>query len=418
MGSAESEIGFPFSLLPLNCSFPLKDLSINGGGMALALLACLLLYVCYYLGWVAGKPRVVGTGKLRDKLLKNCPILSQCYWPTIWAFNRHLSTGVRFFLQRPPKIHYRRFVLRLSDGGEVALDWGQLHDDDDGRRTPDAVTAPTTTPVLLIIPGITGCNTDNYVQHLVEDAVLEGYRPVVFNQRGNGGLKLKTLRTYSGSDISDVVEVVRHIVRAYPAAPIVGVGISLGGMILIQYLHQLGSLCELSAVISISAGWDPFVSKKNLEGITINRLLYSRLIVNNIKGMMRSQLNELTPDQRKSLPIDINRLFQAQVVSEIDTHLTAPLFGYSSLDDYYTACRNNDKLHKVRRPFICITAADDPFVPEKSLPFEEFERNTQTVMVVTSHGGHFGFVEGLYPSSKTWMDRALSQILAVLKQQF
>ena len=81
-----------------------------------------------------------------------------------------------------------RFILRLSDGGEVALDWGELHD---AGRTPDSGTTPTTTPVLLIIPGITGCNMDNYVQHLVEDALLEGYRPVVFNQRGNGGLKLK-----------------------------------------------------------------------------------------------------------------------------------------------------------------------------------------------------------------------------------
>ena len=110
--STESEIGFPFSLLPLNCqfdSFPLKDLSSNGSGLALALLSCVVLYVSYYLGWVAGKPRVVGGGQLRDKLLKDCPILSQTYWPTIWAFNRHLSTGARFLLQRPPKINYRRY---------------------------------------------------------------------------------------------------------------------------------------------------------------------------------------------------------------------------------------------------------------------------------------------------------------------
>ena len=45
-------------------------------------------------------------------------------------------------------------------------------------------------PVLLIVPGITGHSRDNYVKHLVHDGLVEGYRPVVFNQRGTG-IKLK-----------------------------------------------------------------------------------------------------------------------------------------------------------------------------------------------------------------------------------
>lgn len=79
-----------------------------------------------------------------------------------------------------------RELLTLSDGGEVALDWGM------GSRTvPTPDMSQGDRPVLLILPGITGCSVDNYVQHLVEDGLLEGYRPVVFNQRGNGGVMLK-----------------------------------------------------------------------------------------------------------------------------------------------------------------------------------------------------------------------------------
>ncbi len=51
-------------------------------------------------------------------------------------------------------------------------------------------------------------------------------------------------------------------------------------------------------------------------------------------------------------------------MSDIDTHLTAPLFGFSCLEDYYDSCRNDDKIHKIRRPLVCITSADDPFVPK------------------------------------------------------
>ena len=52
-------------------------------------------------------------------------------------------------------------------------------------------------------------------------------------------------------------------------------------------------------------------------------------------------------------------------MSEIDTHLTAPLFGFSCVEDYYRACQNDDKMHKIRKPFVCITSADDPFVPKE-----------------------------------------------------
>lgn len=83
-------------------------------------------------------------------------------------------------------ICYNRAVLTLNDGGEVALDWGVA-----SRLHPDPLPPDKDLPVLLIMPGITGCSWDNYVQHLVEDGLKEGYRPVVFNQRGNGGITLK-----------------------------------------------------------------------------------------------------------------------------------------------------------------------------------------------------------------------------------
>lgn len=74
----------------------------------MAMTAMFLVYASYYLGWVAGKPKVVGTGELKERLVKTCPILSEYYWPTFWAFYCHLSTIVRVLLQKPPNIKYRR----------------------------------------------------------------------------------------------------------------------------------------------------------------------------------------------------------------------------------------------------------------------------------------------------------------------
>ena len=50
-----------------------------------------------------------------------------------------------------------------------------------------------------------------------------------------------------------------------------------------------------------------------------------------------------------------------------------------------------------------------------ALPIEEFEANPHTVMVLTSHGGHFGFVEGIYPNDMTWMNRTIRQLLQAFK---
>ena len=57
--------------------------------------------------------------------------------------------------------------------------------------------------------------------------------------------------------------------------------------------------------------------------------------------------------------------FQSKTVSQFYERLAVPLFGYSSVDEWYRATRNSDKLHKICIPYISITATDDPFVPEK-----------------------------------------------------
>ena len=42
--------------------------------------------------------------------------------------------------------------------------------------------------------------------------------------------------------------------------------------------------------------------------------------------------------------------------------MTAPLFGLSSLHEYYNGCSNRDKIHKIQKPLVCTTSEDDPFV--------------------------------------------------------
>jgi len=91
-----------------------------------------------------------------------------------------------------------REVLTLMDGGVVALDWGRTSESrhSDGGESHDPGGGGRDKPVLLILPGITGSSEEAYIMHLVQDGLMTGYTPVVFNQRGYGGVPLKVRRLH------------------------------------------------------------------------------------------------------------------------------------------------------------------------------------------------------------------------------
>ncbi len=80
--------------------------------------------------------------------------------------------------------------MKLLDGGEVALDWGIVQSINQSNEETSTIDQQTL-PVLLILTGITGGSEEAYCMHLVMDGIFSGYRPVVLNQRGCGGLPLK-----------------------------------------------------------------------------------------------------------------------------------------------------------------------------------------------------------------------------------
>ena len=79
---------------------------------------------------------------------------------------------------QPERWECYREILSLKDGGEVALDW-----------TVD--NSWQTSPIVIILPGLTGASTAEYVKCLVCAAKTIGVRCVIFNNRGLGGIGLK-----------------------------------------------------------------------------------------------------------------------------------------------------------------------------------------------------------------------------------
>lgn len=127
-------------------------------------------------------------------------------------------------------------------------------------------------PLIIILPGLTGESQAEYIKCLVIAAKQIGIRTVVFNNRGLGGITLKTPRLYCAANCEDLLEVVNHVSELNPNIKLGATGISMGGLILGNYLSEHSEQARklLSAAKIISVPWDVLKGMNNLF-IKINR---------------------------------------------------------------------------------------------------------------------------------------------------
>lgn len=350
----------------------------------------------YYLWGREGQaPVLVCSDGFRVFLQRHCPIVLECFRPTPWCWGGRLQTLVRVLIKSRPSVSYRNELIRTKDGGQLSLDWA---DNMASEQYPDDSVRPT----VLILPGLTGNSHQTYVLHAVTQATRKGYRCVVFNNRGFGGEELLTPLTFCAADTSDLEEVVTHFKKHYPQAPLLGMGVSLGGMLLLNYLARRGQDAGLLAGVTMSVSWDTLESSASLEQ-PINWLLFNRHLTGNLCRAIKRH--------RKILQtvVDVDHVLKARSIREFDERYTAVMFGYPSCLDYYKAASPNYKLPQMAVPLLCLNAADDPFSPHHALPMGVVQRLPNVALLVTSHGGHIGFLEGLFPRGEGYMDRLFGQ---------
>ncbi|KDR20893.1 phospholipase ABHD3-like isoform X2 [Zootermopsis nevadensis] len=343
-------------------------------------------FFTYYLLQVVKQPILVcSDGKFKDFLSLHLPILQEKYWPTLWCFESRLQTAFANVLRSLyPKVEYWRETLKLSDGGQLALDWLE-----EG--------CPTNAPIIIILPGLTGDSQSQYIRCLALSANRMKLRIVVLNYRGLGGMSLKTPRTYNAANFEDLSEAVRHVKILNPGIPVAAVGISMGGLVLGNYLASQQTLSEktLVAAMVISTPWNVFKAMDSLEKPVLNLMLNRYLT----SGFF-SFINRVKHDDMLQGPWCMEDILKCKTVREFDSSYTAKQFGYKDVSDYYANASIHDKLHKIEVPMLCLSARDDPIQPYEGIPVEEASKSKYVAIVITQYGGHIGFLEGLFPARR------------------
>jgi len=361
----------------------------------------LLTYVYYRIRVVNVPILFCNKNNNLGKLIESLPIVSESYFPTFWCWESRLQSVVVACVRdlRLSRISYSRQMFTFKDGGEVGLDWAHPKDKAEDKETP----------ILLVLPGITGSSQSDYNKALVRVVKAEvGARVCVFNFRGRGGVKVKNPRTYCAANSEDLSEILDFINKTYPKAPVIALGISLGGILLGNYLAEKGESArgKLLAAILISVCFDTFEGTKSLETPGLNRMLNRHLAVTLVNSIKETKEHF---DNNKMW--NLEQVFSSTTVREFDSRFTSKMFGYKDVMEYYADCRLYDKLGKIKVPTFAINAEDDPFQPEDSIPKTQAESSSHVAILTTKYGGHVGWLEGWIPSGYFWSDRLMSQFL-------
>ncbi|XP_077348681.1 phospholipase ABHD3 isoform X2 [Lithobates pipiens] len=373
-----------------------------GSGVGLSLvLGFGAAYACYYLSVIAKKPQLVTGGEALCRFLKQyCPAVTETYYPTPWCWEGRTQTLLRPFITVKPQVYYSNELIKTADGGQISLDW---FSNDDNTLYPDASTRPT----ILLLPGLTGTSRESYILHMIKHSEELGYRCVVFNNRGVAGEDLLTPRTYCAANTEDLETVIQHVHTMYPDAPMTAAGVSMGGMLLLNYLGKAGRQTPLQGAAVFSAGWEVFESAIILEK-PINWILFNYYLTTCLQASIMRHRRVLEKQ------FDIDYIMKAKSIREFDKRFTSVMFGYPTNDHYYKDASPCHRVKSIEIPVLCLNAVDDVFSPGHAIPVECAKQNPNVALVLTAYGGHIGFLEGIWPRQQTYMDRIFKQFVQAI----
>ncbi len=320
-------------------------------------------------------------------------VCSSAFQPAWWLRSRHAQTLFPALCRRHVQLPLRRQRLELPDGDFLDLDWALPTSD----QTPPADDAP----LVLLLHGLQGSSRSSYIRGLLRALTAAGLRALVMHFRGCSGEMNRLPRSYHSGETTDLAYVVAELQTQHPGVPLMAVGYSLGGNVLLKWLGETGSDNPLHAAVAVSV---PYHLARAADDLNrgFARLYQRHLVTSLCRGLRRKrQLVPMLPELRDEA---IGRL---RSFWEFDDAVTAPLHGFAGVHDYYTRSSSGPYLRHIRVPTLLLHARDDPFMSPGALPTAEQLGPTVT-FECSDRGGHVGFVAGGNPlRPRYWLEERI-----------
>jgi hypothetical protein len=316
--------------------------------------------------------------------------------PAWWLPGAHAQTIWGSLVRPRSRRAPRREVLATPDGDALVVDW---------------TDGPAGAPVLLVLHGLEGSSGSGYAANLVRLAARRGWRGAALNFRScarepkRRGRALANLRPrlYHSGETGDLNFAVETLAAREPGTPLVAAGVSLGGNVLLKWLGENPAQRRIAAAGTISAPYDLAAGARHLERFPGS--VYARPL---LASLRRKALAAAARFPEAAARIDLARARRARTFREFDDAATAPLHGFAGVDDYYARSSSLAYLSAIRTPTLCLSAADDPFLPAEAAERARAAASSAVTFVTLPAGGHVGFVSGRVPwRARRWAEETL-----------
>lgn len=315
------------------------------------------------------------------------------YTPAPWLPGPHGQTLWGRFFRRVPRLKLRHERWETHDADIV--DVYRLAGDDDA-------------PHLLLLHGLEGGLHSHYARGMLSEAGRRGWHATLLIFRSCGPELNLLPRFYHSGDTADARMALEWILREEPDRPVVMVGVSLGGNVLLRLLAEEGENppARLVAAAAISVPFDLARSARHIQRGFAR--VYQRHFVRSLKRKALAKL--------KLFETHFNRdaIVRAATLYDFDDSVTAPLHGFADAEDYYTRSSSLPVLDRIRIPTILLSAEDDPFLPPEVLEDVRLAArgSDHLQLEFVPRGGHVGFISGPPWRQIYWAEARAFEFLA------
>ncbi len=273
--------------------------------------------------------------------------------------------------------------------------------------------------LVVVTHGLGGSTKRFGLKRISKKLLNNGFVICKLNLRGAGSGRYLTNSNYSARCSKDIFSVVDFLKNKFKREindfnlrnnyfPIFGIGLSLGGTIFLNACLDYHNKKKLfDGLACISSPLDLLSCSKCID--KPRNFFYQKWLIRRLKRQVLD--SELINKDISSQEIIKDKLKKIKTIREFDEQLTAPSWGYKSVDDYYLKASPliQLKISSEKLPLsLFIHAKDDPWVPYKATyELSELLNKKQEgiSILITQKGGHNGF----HSPNGCWSDDVVSK---------
>lgn len=287
--------------------------------------------------------------------------------------NGHIQTIYPTLVRQRPDIRPETITLDTPDGDQLEL----FLNSRDGARS-----------LVIITHGLESHGKEAGLLSFAQKLHARGYDTLTWSMRSCSKNVNRTPWFYIGCDYQDLKQVIDTQSQGY--SEVILVGFSLGGTITANYLGReaTGSNPKIKGCFLLSTPLELHSFHESMRS-RLNHFLYQRQVVDSLLSKFVKKLEFVDFGEQ----VDPDKVRNAKTVDEIEEFLFAPLHGYQSATHYRDSASAVPYLGQSPVPLYILSAEDDPFLDERSLPYDTARRHDHIYLEVARHGGHMGFVK-------------------------